>query len=211
MRQVEKTGKTTEDAIQAALSELGLTREQVKVDVLEEESRGLLGIIGSRSARVRVTESGGREHVARQFLLGLLNHLGIKAEVSGRVEDSYIRLDISGDDLGVLIGRRGETLDAVQYLTNLAASRWASAVEDEPHVRVIVDAQGYRARREETLRGLAQRLSQRVKRSRRNLALEPMSPMDRRIIHTELQNDPNIHTHSEGEEPFRRVVISYVP
>jgi len=204
---VEKTGKTVVDAILAALIELDVDRDNVEIEVIEEGSKGFLGLVGSRLARVRVTVKPSRVDKARAFLERVIELLGVEATVDVEQQGEYTVLQIEGNHLGILIGRRGETLDALQYLTNLAANR--DKTDQAERVRVILDAEGYRKRRENTLRNLAYRLAEKVKREKRRAALEPMSPLERRIIHTALQDDESVETYSEGEEPFRRVVIAY--
>jgi spoIIIJ-associated protein len=204
---VEKTGKTVDDAILAALIELDVDRDNVEIEVIEEGSKGFLGLVGSRLARVRVTVKPSRVDKARAFLERVIELLGVEATVDVEQQGEYTVLQIEGNHLGILIGRRGETLDALQYLTNLAANR--DKTDQAERVRVILDAEGYRKRRENTLRNLAYRLAEKVKREKRRAALEPMSPLERRIIHTALQDDESVETYSEGEEPFRRVVIAY--
>ncbi|HPZ55242.1 MAG: RNA-binding cell elongation regulator Jag/EloR [Bacillota bacterium] len=207
MISVEKTGKTVDDAILAALIELDVDRDNVEIEVIEEGSKGFLGLVGSRLARVRVTVKPSRVDKARAFLERVIELLGVEATVDVEQQGEYTVLQIEGNHLGILIGRRGETLDALQYLTNLAANR--DKTDQAERVRVILDAEGYRKRRENTLRNLAYRLAEKVKREKRRAALEPMSPLERRIIHTALQDDESVETYSEGEEPFRRVVIAY--
>ncbi|HOB92190.1 MAG TPA: RNA-binding cell elongation regulator Jag/EloR [Bacillota bacterium] len=207
MISVEKTGKTVVDAILAALIELDVDRDNVEIEVIEEGSKGFLGLVGSRLARVRVTVKPSRVDKARAFLERVIELLGVEATVDVEQQGEYTVLQIEGNHLGILIGRRGETLDALQYLTNLAANR--DKTDQAERVRVILDAEGYRKRRENTLRNLAYRLAEKVKREKRRAALEPMSPLERRIIHTALQDDESVETYSEGEEPFRRVVIAY--
>lgn len=207
MISVEKTGKTVDDAILAALIELNVDRDDVEIEVLEEGSRGFLGLVGSKQARVRVTVKESRVDKAKQFVQHLIDLFGVQASVDVEKQGEYVTLQITGKQLGVLIGRRGETLDALQYLTNLVANRDKS--DKSERVRIILDAEGYRKRRENTLRNLAYRLAEKVKREKRRAVLEPMSPLERRIIHTALQGDELIETYSEGEEPFRRVVVAY--
>ena len=206
MKSVEKSARTVEEAIEAALKELSARRDQVQVEVLDEGSKGFLGILGARQARVRVTLLHSIEkkvEAAENFLRQLLQHMGIEATVSSsRGEDDMVTLSISGRRIGSVIGRRGQTLDAVQYLVNLVANK-----VEGPRVRFIVDAEGYREKRAETLRNLALRIADRVHRERRKVSLEPMSALERRIVHLALVNDDRVETHSEGEEPYRRVVI----
>ncbi|MBE3580398.1 MAG: protein jag [Thermoanaerobacteraceae bacterium] len=203
MKEVEMAGKSVEEAVEAALRVLGAGREEVQVEVLEEGSKGLFGFLGSRQARVRVILPDNPEKLIKEFLEGVLKAMAVQAGIEVRRREEYFLVSFHGRDLGVLIGRRGETLNALQYLTNLAVNR---ALRDK--VKVVLDAEGYRKRREQALVRLAKRLSERVKRTGNRIVLEPMTPQDRRVIHTALQNDSQVVTFSEGEEPNRKVVIS---
>ncbi len=206
MRSIERSARTVEEAIAEALQELQVAREDVEVEILDEGSRAFLGLIGGKPARVRVTVRDKREEKAQAvaaFLQGILDRMGIAAKVEHSwQDDDVLRLDIQGEELGLVIGRRGETLDALQYLVSLAANK------NGEWIRIILDAEGYRARREETLRNLALRLGERVKRTGRRAVLDPMNAMERRIIHLALQNDAGVETHSEGVAPYRRVIIA---
>lgn len=206
MKSIERSARTVEDAIAEALEELQASREDVEIEVLDEGARAFLGIIGGKQARVRVTVRDRREDKAKatvEFLKGMLERMGLVCSVDYTwEEDEILKIDIQGDELGLVIGRRGETLDALQYLVSLAVNRnceWT---------RIVLDVEGYRARREETLRNLASRLAERVKRTGRRAVLDPMNAMERRIIHLTLQEDESIHTHSEGAAPYRRVIIA---
>ena len=204
MNYVEKTGKTIEEALESALSELKLPAERVNYQVLEEPSKGLFGLIGGRMARIGVTVKPLEpEAVAREFLLQVCESMGLEIEVEQVVRDDHMVFNISGENLGVLIGKHGQTLDALQYLTSLAANRDA-----EEKIRVILDVEQYRQRRAETLTRLAHRMAGNVKRSGQTIVLEPMTPSERKIIHMALQEDWRVSTYSEGEEPFRKVVIA---
>lgn len=204
MRIAEKTGKTVEDAIEACLAELGVKREKASIEVLEEPTKkGLFGLLGTRLAKVRVSYEDNPGIFACQFLGDVCTSMGVQAEFSAEERDKQWFVNITGSELGILIGRRGDTLEALQFLTNLAVSKKMSE-----KIRIIVDVEGYRQRREETLVRLAKRLSERVKRTGNRVVLEPMNPHERRIIHTALQDDTRISTFSEGEEPNRRIVIS---
>jgi spoIIIJ-associated protein len=204
MKVIENTGKTVEDAISAGLQELGIEREKVKIEILEVPTKkGLFGILGTSLARVRVSYEDNPGDLACDFIKEICRCMNVEADyqVSQRNEHWYV--DITGTELGILIGRRGDTLEALQYLTNLAVARKLAE-----RVRIIVDVEGYRQRREETLVRLAQRLADKVKRTGTRVVLEPMNPHERRIIHTALQEDLRILTFSEGEDLNRRVVIS---
>ena len=206
MKSVERSARTVEDALAEALAELQASREDVEVEILDEGSKAFLGLIGGKQARVRVTLRDKREERAEatvEFLQGILQRMGVTCGVDyAWIEDDILKLDIQSDELGLVIGRRGETLDALQYLVSLAMNR------NDDWIRIILDAEGYRARREETLRNLALRLAERAKRTGRRAVLDPMNAMERRIIHLTLQEDESIHTHSEGVAPYRRVIIA---
>ncbi|NLO97214.1 MAG: protein jag [Peptococcaceae bacterium] len=204
MNVIEKTGRTTEEAIEACLRELGVTRDQVVIEVLEEPGKkGLLGLFGTRPARVKVCLDDDPSSLACKFLKKLTSAMNIEADFEVFHREDHILINITGSDLGILIGRRGDTLEAVQFLTNLAVSKKVPG-----KTRIIIDVEGYRKRREETLIKLAKRLAEKVKKTGNRVVLEPMTPQERRIIHTALQNEWKISTFSEGEEPHRRVVIS---
>ncbi|HVJ49112.1 RNA-binding cell elongation regulator Jag/EloR [Desulfitobacterium sp.] len=200
----EKTGKTVEDAIEACLTELGVKRENVTINVLEEPTKKrLFGLLGTRSAKVKVSYEDNPGILACQFLEKICSTIGVQAELSPVEKDNQWFVNIAGSELGILIGRRGDTLEALQFLTNLAISKKLSQ-----KIRIIVDVEGYRQRREETLVRLAKRLAEKVKTTGNRVVLEPMNPHERRIIHTALQDDTLISTFSEGDEPNRRVTIS---
>ena len=204
MRVAEKTGKTVEEAITAGVQELGVDRAHVKVEVLEEPAKkGLFGLFGKSLAKVRVSYENDPGVCAAEFIHKICQAMGVNADTQVSKDGDNWHVDINGPELGILIGRRGDTLDALQYLTNLAVSKQLFG-----RVRVIVDVEGYRLRREETLVRLAKRLSEKVKRTGIRVVLEPMNPHERRIIHTSLQDETRISTFSEGDDPNRRVVIS---
>jgi spoIIIJ-associated protein len=201
MRSVEKTGRTVDEALAAALEELAVPSDRVKVDVLDEGKGGFLGI-GAKPAVVRVTVRESRKEKVDQFLNDVCAAMEVDVTVSVKEDGEYLHADITGSESGILIGHHGQTLDALQYLLNLVASK-----VEEGGQRVVLDVEGYRKRREETLTRLATRLAERVRRSGESMVLEPMSAHERRVIHLALQDDPYVETGSEGEDPFRRVVI----
>ncbi len=277
MRYVETSGKTVDDAITAALLELGLPSEQVDIEILQESSKGVLGIFGAKEARIRATakavpveeelfsekvEEPVKEEVkpvqqekaqqeasyvmdtlvedrlaaarakaeaqaqaeaakepveysedakiaqeaAIEFLIPVLKKMGVEAEIVGEMEEAdVLKLDIQGQGLGVIIGKRGNTLDSLQYLTALIANK-----KTQEHIKIKLDAENYREKRKQTLEKLAINLAKKVRKTNRRVALEPMNPYERRIIHSVLQSFDGVETHSEGEEPFRKVVISPV-
>lgn len=205
MREVEKTGRTVEEAVEAALQELGVSREQVEVEVLDEGGRGFLGLLKGREARVRVRWRPSKAEFAAEFLRQVGDYMELPLKVVSRQEGDVINIDIDGESLGLLIGRRGQTLEALQYLTNVAAAR---AVGD--HTPVVIDVHGYREKRGEALRRLARRAAEKAIRYGREVSLEPMPAPDRRIIHLALKDNPRVRTQSRGEEPYRKVVVAPV-
>ncbi|MGE5544854.1 MAG: RNA-binding cell elongation regulator Jag/EloR [Bacillota bacterium] len=204
MLSIEKKGKSVDEAIKLALEDLGVGLEDVVIEVLEEPSRGILGIIGGKPAVVRVDVKNKPEKVAGDKLRALLDGMRISYEIDRiEMQDGVVRINITGKDMGLLIGRKGETLNAVQFILGLMVNR-----ELEERVKVILDVEDYRMRKEESLKNLAVNLSERVKRTRRSVVMRPMGPHERRVVHTALQGDPEIVTYSQGEEPNRKVVIS---
>jgi len=204
MRVVEVTGKTVDEAITTGVQELDVDRDCVKVEILEEPSKkGLFGLFGTRLAKVRVSYEDNPGIIAAEFINDICKAMGVNAETQVTKNSEQWHINIIGPELGILIGRRGDTLDALQYLTNLAVAKRMSE-----RVRIIVDVEGYRLRREETLIRLAKRLSEKVKKTGGRIVLEPMNPHERRIIHTSLQDETKISTFSEGDDPNRRVVIA---
>lgn len=272
MKYSEKWGDSIESAVEFALQDLKLNREQVRVIVLEEPSKGFLGI-GSKLAKVRVEElvpektkpekskegqpkakakealdtaeekavpekknkqkkkkqhntnntqaaeialekdidlvskrpddlKEEEEHIAKTFLTKVAADMGIEISIKVFTNADSVYVDIDGKDTGTVIGKRGATLDAVQYLTSLVVNK-----DEDKYIRVVVDAEGYRAKREVTLEKLALRLAEKAVKTGKNVRLEPMNPYERKVIHTTLMGVPSVTTKSEGDEPFRRVVI----
>ncbi|HHY41700.1 MAG TPA: protein jag [Thermoanaerobacterales bacterium] len=202
MKTVEKQGKTVDEAIQKALEELQVSRDEVEVEILDEGNRGILGFL-SKQAKVKVIVKPKPDQIARDFLKGLLKFFDCNAEIKNSLEGNVLNLEIIGENTGILIGKRGNTLDAIQYLTSLVVNR-----NSKDFIRVLLDAENYREKREKTLQRLALKMADRVKETKRSITLEPMYPNERRIIHTALQTDPRVTTKSIGKEPNRRVVIS---
>jgi spoIIIJ-associated protein len=199
---VEKSAKTVQEAIDSALEELGADIDDVEVEVLEEGNKGIFGI-RSKSAKVRVTLKRSRSDEAVQFLEDILSKMNVDVNIDKFEDEDSIQLKITGKDSGIIIGRRGETLDALQYLTSLVVNK-----QTDDYKRVILDIENYRQKREETLAKLAERSAERVIKYRKNVTLEPMNPYERRIIHSTLQSNEMVETHSIGEEPNRKVVIT---
>ncbi len=200
---IEKTGKTIQEAIKAALDELRADESSVDVEVLEEGNKGIFGIIGNKVARVRVTLKESTAEKARQFVQDVLEKMKLNADIFVEETEDSILLKIHGKDIGIIIGRRGETLDSLQYLASLVVNK-----EKGNYKRVVVDVENYRQKREETLIKLANRLADRVIKYKKNIVLEPMNPYERRIIHSSLQDNSYVETYSIGDEPNRKVVIT---
>ncbi len=204
MKYVEKAAKTVEDAITEALVEMGLTSDQVTVEVLEKGPSGLMSIFSSKLAKVRVYRKINLQDIAKDFLTEVFAKMGMEVSVDIKMDDhNNMGIDLSGPSMGVLIGKRGQTLDSLQYLVSLVVNK-----ESESYVRIKLDTENYRVRRKETLETLAKNLANKVKSTSKKFTLEPMNPYERRIIHSTLQNNKAVETHSEGEEPYRKVVIT---
>lgn len=207
MEYIEVSAKTVSEAITEACQKLGVTSDRLDYQVVEEGSSGFLGI-GSKPAIIKAAvkvEKVSVEDSAKIFLNDVFTAMDmtVVVDVKYNEEEKEMDIDLSGDEMGVLIGKRGQTLDSLQYLVSLVVNK-----ESEDYIRVKVDTENYRERRKETLENLAKNIAYKVKRTRRTVALEPMNPYERRIIHSALQNDKYVTTHSEGEEPFRKVVVS---
>ncbi|MGO4732584.1 RNA-binding cell elongation regulator Jag/EloR [Paenibacillus sp. 2KB_22] len=231
MTKVITSGKTVEDAVNQGLTELGVSRDKVEIQVLEQPSKGFLGLIGVRAAKVEVKLLPVPEVVpqpikpaaykpevdallediaaknpyeeAAAFLKEVAAGMGLDVEVHIKKQRDGHIFNIAGEDLGMIIGRRGQTLDALQYLTNIVANRYS-----ESFVRIVLDAENFRQRRRKTLEDLAERLAGQAIRTGKEVVLEPMPPLERKVIHAKLQSHPQIKTLSKGEEPNRRVVIT---
>lgn len=205
-KSIETTGKTEEDAILAALALLGLERDEISVEILERAKPGFLGL-GASPARIRVSYNAEDDTVVKikEFVDGLLSRMdsAARAEVVAQDDTNY-SVNLKGEGLGSLIGRRGETLDAIQHITNYAVNKDAGK-----HIRINIDAEDYRAKREESLTALAQKIAAKTLKYRKNMTLEPMNSYERHVIHTALQDFSGVSTYSVGTEPNRRVVIAY--
>ena len=204
MEYMEVSAKTVSDAITEACQKLLVTSEKLDYIVIEEGSSGFLGI-GAKPAIIKARVKSSIKDKAKDFLDSVFEAMGLVVAIDINYDeiDHYIDIDLSGDEMGVLIGKRGQTLDSLQYLVSLVINK-----ESENYIRVKVDTENYRQRRKETLENLAKNIAYKVKRTKRSVSLEPMNPYERRIIHSALQNDKYVTTHSEGEEPFRRVVVT---
>lgn len=205
MKSVVKIAKTVDQAVEEALIDLETTREDVEIEVIEEASKGFLGLIGVKDAKVKVSIVYDPVEIADTFLSKILQTMDIDAVNVINKDGKNLNIDITQinpKDKGIIIGKRGNTLDAIQYLISLAVNRGKSG-----YVRVALDTEGYRDKREQTLIKLAHRMADKAKNGSRPVKLEPMNPYERRIIHFALQKTEGITTYSEGEDPYRRIVI----
>ena len=200
----EFTGKTVDDAITEALINLETTSDKIEYEVIEKGSSGLLGMF-NKPAKIRARKKASMTDNVRKFIEDVLSSMGISAELDIKFDEieKSLEINMEGPEMGLLIGKRGQTLDSLQYLVSLVANK-----ESEDYIRVKLDTENYRERRKETLENLAKNISYKVKRTKCPVELEPMNPYERRIIHSVLQNDRFVSTHSEGEEPYRHVVVT---
>jgi len=202
-RFLEFSGKTIDDALTEAAIKLETTSDKIEYEVIEKGSSGILGF-GSKPAKIKARKKNTIEDIAVEFLNKVFNamNLVVNIDVKVNLEDKTVDIELSGDEMGVLIGKRGQTIDSLQYLVSLVINK-----ESEDYLRVKVDTENYRARRKVTLEELAKNIAYKVKRTKRAVSLEPMNPYERRIIHSALQNDKYVTTKSEGEEPYRHIIV----
>ena len=206
MNEVTVSAKTVDDAITEALIQLGATSDMVEYEVIEKGSAGFFGI-GSKQAVIKAWRKKVEDSTIKAceiFLQDVLKAMGMEVKITSSIDsEGALNINMEGDNMGILIGKRGQTLDSLQYLTNRIANK-----NQEEYVRVKLDTENYRQRREETLVNLAKNIAYKVKRTKKPVSLEPMNPYERRVIHSALQGDKYVSTHSEGEEPYRRVVVT---
>ena len=204
MEFIEVSAKTVDEALTEASISLGIPSSEIEYEVVEKGSTGFLGI-GSKNAVIKARKKFSVEESVKEFLKSVFHAMDMAVEIIVKVneEEKLIEVDLKGEDMGVLIGKRGQTLDSLQYLTNLAVNK-----SSENYYKVKVDTEDYRKRRKDTLENLAKNIAYKVKRTKRSVELEPMNPFERRVIHYALQNDRYVTTHSEGEEPYRHVVVT---
>lgn len=202
---IEVSAKTVDDAITEALLKLQTTSDKIEYDIIEKGSTGLFGLIGAKPAVIRVRKKFNLLDNVQQFLDDMFRamKMDVTSTIDYNEDDRNMNITFSGDEMGILIGKRGQTLDSLQYIISLVVNK-----ESDSYIRVKVDTENYRERRRETLETLAKNIAYKVKRTRRSVALEPMNPYERRIIHSALQNDRYVETHSEGDEPYRKVVVT---
>lgn len=204
MEFIEISAKNVDDAITQATVQLGITSDQLEYEVLDKGSTGFLGI-GSKNAVIKARKKFSIDENVVEFLSSIFDAMKMEVEILVAVneEEHIIEVELKGDDMGILIGKRGQTLDSLQYLTNLAINK-----HSDEYYKVKIDTEDYRKRRKETLENLAKNIAYKVKRTKRPVSLEPMNPFERRIIHSALQNERYVTTHSEGDEPYRHVVVT---
>lgn len=204
MEYIEISAKTVSEAITEACQKLEITSDKLIYEVIDEGSTGFLGL-GSKPAVIKAAKKNSVVDNARDFLNDVFAAMNLSAEIKIEFDDqeNNMNIELSGEEMGVIIGKRGQTLDSLQYLVSLVINK-----DTDDYIRVKVDTENYRERRKETLENLAKNIAYKVKRTRKSVSLEPMNPYERRIIHSVLQNDKFVTTHSEGEEPFRRVVVT---
>lgn len=204
MDYIEVSAKTKDDAITEACKRLGVPSDKLKFDVIDEGTNGFLGI-GAKPVIIKAYKKVTVEDITKDFLNDVFSamNLSVVLDINFDEEKKSLDINLNGDEMGVLIGKRGQTLDSLQYLVSLVVNK-----NSEDYIRVKVDTENYRNRRKETLENLAKNIAFKVKRTKRSVTLEPMNPFERRIIHSALQNDKYVSTHSEGEEPFRKVVVT---
>lgn len=204
MEPMEITGKTVEEAVQKALDALGIKHDNAVIEVLNEPAQGIFGIIGSKEARVSVEKRFEPQEYLLHYIKGIIEGMNIDARVQVEEDDERLSVSINGKKTGILIGRRGKTLNEMQYLANTVMRRQFIGLRK----MIIVDVEDYRSRRERTLEQLARGVARRVKMDGCEHVLEPMSPQERRIIHLALQEHEDVITYSKGEDPYRKVVIA---
>jgi spoIIIJ-associated protein len=203
MKKLLASGKTVDDAVDAGLTQLGVGKDRVKVTVLEQPVKRLFGLIGARDAKVELELLPDGVEEAKRFLKEVSDAMDLTVTAVSVDEKEEIRINLLGSNLGSLIGRRGQTLDSLQYLTNIVANR-----HSDKHLRIVLDAEHFRERRRQTLEALSERMAAKVVRTGKEVVLEPMSSTERKIIHAWLQPHPDVTTYSQGDEPNRRIVIA---
>ncbi|WP_153126898.1 RNA-binding cell elongation regulator Jag/EloR [Peribacillus tepidiphilus] len=203
MKQVTATGQTVEEAVESALAQLNTTKDKVEIDIIDEGKKGFLGIFGSREAIVKVTLQPDPIEEATNFLKNVSEKMGVNADIKIVRDGKLVTFHLSGEKIALLIGKRGQTLNSLQYLTQLVANRYS-----KQYLTIMLDAEDYRQRRNETLVQLADRMAQKVLKTKKEVALEPMPSYERKVIHTALMKYDNLKTYSSGTEPYRHIVIS---
>jgi spoIIIJ-associated protein len=204
MEKIRFEGKTVSEAVMNAAMELGIPSSELKYEIIDEGNKGFLGIFNVKSAVIEVIQKESLLDITTDYLNELFDAMGVATECQIDYDEDSHKMDInlSGENMGILIGKRGQTLDSLQYLISLFVNK-----NSENYIKVQLDTENYRERRRKTLENLARNIAYKVKRTRKSISLEPMNPYERRIIHSALQNDRYVFTKSEGEDPYRKVVI----
>ena len=203
MSSIEIEGKTTEEAIEKACKHFHLSQDELDIEILESRPTGIFGIVGTKKARIRVTpKKDSSLVVAQETLKGIISLIAADTRISAEKKGDDVVLNIQGNNTGILIGRKGKTLEALEFIVNKAVNRTS-----EKKVRVIVDSENYRKRREEALQTLALNMGEKAKKTKKTVTTDPISPRDRRIVHLALKGDSQVSTKSEGEGLFKRVSI----
>jgi len=202
VREITASGQSIDEAVQSALEQLNATKDQVEIDVIDEGKKGLLGVFGSKRAVVKVTIVKDKLEEAERFIADVTEKMGLDVNIETVVEANHVTFSLSGDKIALLIGKRGQTLNALQYIVQLVLNKDATE-----YYAVTVDAEGYRERRKETLESLALKMADKAKRIGKKVALEPMPAYERKIIHTTLQEEQDVETYSDGNDPHRHIVI----
>ena len=202
MDEIQKSGKSVEKALEEIMKELKVScLDDIEYEVIDEGSKGFLGF-GSKDAVVKAKIKFDPEKTAKKFLREMFLAMGIVVNIETKLKDKQLMINLTGDDMGILIGKRGQTLDSIQYIVNLVVNKG-----NAPYLSITIDTENYRQRRKDTLESLAYNLAKKVRQTGQKVVLEPMNPYERRIIHSSLQNNRYVTTYSEGDEPFRNVVI----
>jgi spoIIIJ-associated protein len=202
MDEIQKSGKSVEKVLEEIMKELNVSSlEDMEYEVIEEGSKGFLGF-GSKDAVVKAKIKFDPERTAKEFLREMFVAMGIIVDIETKLKDKQLLINLTGGDMGILIGKRGQTLDSIQYIVNLVVNKG-----NAPYLSITIDTENYRQRRKDTLESLAYNLAKKVRQTGQKVVLEPMNPYERRIIHSSLQNNRYVTTYSEGDEPFRNVVI----
>lgn len=202
MKEITASGSTVEEAVQSALVQLNTTEDQVEIEIIDEGKKGILGLIGAKRAIVKVKLARDPIKETEKFIKEITKHMYVDVTVKTSVHENHVTYEMDGENIAILIGKRGQTLNALQYLAHLAINK-----QKDKYYTVTLDAEGYRERRKETLEALAQKMADKAKHLNKKVALEPMPAYERKIIHSALQDIKDISTYSHGQEPHRHIVI----
>ena len=203
MKQTTATGQTVKEAVESALAQLQITEDRADISIVDEGKKGIFGIFGARPAVVKVSVIKDPIEEAEKFLLDVSEKMGAPVTINVEKNGKQVKFILSGEKIALLIGKRGQTLNSLQFLTQLVINRFS-----EQYLNVMVDAEHYRERRNDTLIQLAQRLAQKAVQTKKEVSLEPMPSYERKIIHTALVENKKIKTYSSGEDPHRHIVIA---